>query len=57
MRVVITVDVVAEDGHEINPTDVETDLKIYVMDFAQTQKANDVVGGFYVTRASALAVF
>jgi hypothetical protein len=56
MRFVITVDVAPESGETINAADVETDLKIYVMDFAQTQKADDVVGGFHVTRANVLAV-
>jgi hypothetical protein len=50
MKVFIDVDVVAEQDEEINATDVAKDLQLYLMDFSHTQKSNDVIGGFTVTR-------
>jgi hypothetical protein len=56
MKVLISVDVVAEQGETINPADVAKDLQLYLMDFTQTEKSNDVIGGFAVTRATSTAV-
>jgi len=56
MRLVITVDVIGEMGETINSVDVEQDLKLYLMDFAQTEKSSDVIGGFAVTRAVPMVV-
>jgi hypothetical protein len=56
MKVLISVDVVAEQGATINTTDVAKDLQLYLMDFTQTEKSNDVIGGFAVTRVTSTAV-
>ncbi len=55
MKVLISVDVVAEQGEEINATDVAKDLQLYLMDFSQAEKSNDVIGGFAVTRVTSTA--
>jgi len=56
MKILISVDVVAEQSETINPADVAKDLQLYLMDFTQTEKSNDVIGGFAVTRATSTAV-
>lgn len=52
MRFVISVGIVPEDGQELDRSSVAKDLQLYLMDFAQAEKSNDVIGGFHITGAS-----
>jgi len=52
MRITVTIDVQPEAGQELDRIEVAKDLQLYLMDFAQTEKSNDVRGGFHVTGAT-----
>jgi hypothetical protein len=52
MRIVVTVDVQPEGDEVLDRVEVAKDLQLFLMDFAQTEKSNDVRGGFYVTGAT-----
>lgn len=57
MRIILDLTVTTE-ADELDEREVVKDLQLYVLDFANAvamgTTANDIQGGFYVVRASAL---